>query len=127
VLTGEADSSFAETYVAVSGQDEVIKALAIEELTRLNNLPGHQNILGRWRGVRCGVIMCDDNARRIEAQGFLIHLADPDLGAVDGAAVDGHHSQEPVLGIQGGDPQLLLVKAIISTMKSLATSAGDLT
>jgi hypothetical protein len=88
----------------------MIERFYIQKLSRLDDLPRDENILGRGGWIAARVVMGDDHGGGIEAQCFFEHLADADHGGIHRATVDFRDLQQPIFGVKARDPQLLLVE-----------------
>ncbi len=80
--------------------DEMVEHPHIDQLHRLLQTLG-QHPVGRARlGVSRGVVMAQDQRRRVVCQGALDHLARMHAGGVDRAAKEDFECQDPMPGIE---------------------------
>jgi hypothetical protein len=70
-LAGEAEATLSKRSVAIASQNEMVEHVDVKELAGLDDLAGHQDILGRGGRVAGGMVVGNDQRCRVQADGLL--------------------------------------------------------
>ena len=90
--------------------NDMVENLNIKQFASLNQRPGNSNIVGAGRRVTRGVVMNNDNARRIALKRGAKDLAHPDLGRVHRSLVHICDAQHHIFCIQHDDAQVFHIE-----------------
>ena len=102
----EADPTVAKRHVGVVADHEVIEQVDVQEAARRERLRGQVEVVGRGRGVAGRVVVDEDHAGSVQADGVPEQLAHADQRRADVALVGRHDPQHGVLR-EAHDGQLL--------------------
>jgi hypothetical protein len=95
----ESQAALFEADKAALADDEVVQRLNVQQLARLDEHLGQAHVFGRRGGVAGGVVLNDDDRRRVVPDGVAEQLGHADDVGVEAADVDGRDAQNPIVRI----------------------------
>ena len=107
----EGDPAITQGCVCIVANHQVVEDIDVEQAAGVQSLRGRVEIVGRWRRVARRVVVDEDDARGVEAEGVSEQLADTDDRRADGALVGGHDTEDRVIRVEDHDALLFAFQA----------------